>query len=218
MRTLTLLCLLLPALLAAPVASADEPPAEAKRLLTRWSEQMQALETMRVEFVQTKQLRLLRRPRKSVGVALVAGKRVRLTTRRAERLEVEMLIGDDVRIHYPRLKRLEIYPRQAEAAGKAPLPLLGGDVVAMLADHDAVVDTDDADRPRVTLTPTAKAAYVRLAMSFGEDGRLRRMVQRQANGDTLTLEVTRYVDNPTLPEQTFVLTPPAGTEVVKLGR
>lgn len=214
MRTLTLLCLLL----AAPLAFADEPPAEARRLLTRWSEQMRALETMRVEFIQSKQLRLLRRPRKSVGVALVAGKRVRLTTRRSDRLEVEMLITDDVRIHYPRLKRLEIYPRQAEAAGDAPLPLLGGDVVAMLADHRAIVDADEADRPRVTLTPQAKKAYVRLAMSFGENGRLRRMVQRQTNGDTLTLEVTRYVDNPTLPEQTFVLTPPPGTEVVRLGR
>lgn len=213
------LLLLLVLLLASPCfadAPADAPTAEVRDLLARWARSMRGVKTLRVEFAQEKTLRVLRRPRKSEGVALLVGSRVKLTTRRRGRVETEMAVDDaSVRIHYPALKRLEVYPRRAGKSGM-PFPVFGGDVEALPDDHAVTLD----DGALVLRPRDRAAAYTEVRMTLVDDGdgglRVGTMTQVGTRGDKVQMTITRWVRNPELKAEAVALEVPAGTEVVKL--
>ena len=211
---------ILTALLAlAPPAPVDGPSPEVRKTLAAWTEGMNGLSTLRVEFTQTKRLRVLRRPRVSQGVALLVGERVRLTTSRGGAVESELIVGpDDVRIHYPRLKRLEIYPRRGGSG--MPFPVFGGDVDRLAEDHDLRLDAG-----ALVLVPRdAKAAYAEARVTLvpvaeGAKGlRVAKMIQKGRRGEVVEMTITRWVANPELKVEAVTLVVPEGTETVRLGR
>lgn len=196
---------------------AQDAPSEAVREFLRgWAEHMRDVRTLRVEFVQTKRLRFMRRPVVSQGVALLKGERLLLVVHDAagER-EVELLVeGGEARLHHRRLKRLEIFELRAGEAPPSAFPLFGGDVEALPADYRVSLSEAEEGQRVLLLVPRKKGPLKEFRLQFREFT-VTQVQQLNRRGDSILMEIKAFERNPELPEESLRLQIPPGTEIVR---
>lgn len=222
---------------AAPPAREEapqEPPSpQVTRFLEEWAARTRGLRALRVEFTQTKKLRLLRRPLVSHGVTLLQGPRLRMDVRDAEgALELVLQVipaaepaepgaqaasGGEVRLYHPRLKRQEVYPLPAGAAPPESPFLVFGDDVRELPARYRVELQGEGERRALVLTPRGESQVAHMRLEF-QAGQLIAVEQADRRGGTVRMEITRWEPNPELPPGSLDLELPAGTEVVQGSR
>ena len=212
-------------------ASADDVPADARAFLKGWAEKMRGVRSLRVEFDQTKELRILRKPLVSHGVALLKGKRLLLVVtgkdgERETELQVDVEKGE-ARIHYPKLKRLEVVELgKGGAPASAPFPIFGGDVEALPetysvrlekagpSDDEAVRDKDVLVLvPRETRAGETKGE---MRMVFARNFEISEVRQVDAKGNRVRVAIRKFQVNPELDDSSVALDVPEGTKVVRL--
>jgi outer membrane lipoprotein-sorting protein len=188
-----------------------------RSFLEAWAVELRDVRALRVRFDQTKELRILRRPRTSHGVAVLKGKNLLMRVRNeAGETETELLVeGDHVKIHYPQLKRLEIYPVVAGRKSQAPFPLSGSDVEALPRTHRLGLRVEGEKRV-LTLEPRDDAdACKEIRLTF-RGVRLEAVQQESRNGDRVRIEIAEFSVNPEIADAELRLDVPEGTRVVHI--
>lgn len=201
----------------APVAApVPEPPPAVRTFLRSWAEDMKDVRSLRVEFEQTKQLRILRRPLETTGRTLLKGRRVLMVVNAKDgRPETEVLVTPgEVQIHYPRQKRLERLPLTEGAAPPTPFPLFGADLEELPRTYELSLEEDGEV---LVLVPRGESPLRETRMRF-EGTTIREVTQVTRRGDTVTLKVTKFELNPPIEDEELELEIPEGTEVVELGK
>ena len=205
-----------PLLIALLATAAPAQEDSVREYLSRWAGSLRDVRTLRVEFEQTKVLKVLRRPRTSRGEVLLDGERLRMTVR-AESGAVETVLSvesGEARLYYPDLARLEIYPSTGESAARAPFPMFGADVEALPELYAVGLEREGA-RAVLVLEPRAPASTM-AAMRFGFDGdRLVQVDRRERRGDSVSIRILAFEVNPTLPPDALHFEIPEGTKVVR---
>ena len=194
---------------------AQDASPEVRAFLSAWGERMRDVRTLRVEFVQTKKLRILRRPLVSRGTTLLRGERVLMTVRDAEgAVETALLVSDgEARLHVPRLARVEVYPLGKGAPPPTPFPLFGADLDRLPDAYRLRLEEVQGD-PVLVLEPrAADSPIVETRMRF-RDYVVRQVTQRTRRGDALELEVTAFERNADLSGERLELEVGPETEVV----
>lgn len=221
-RSGLLLILLLGSALALPVSGQETASDETKRFLADWAARLKDVKSLRVEFTQTKELRILRRPLVSKGVVLLKGQKLLMTvdsqdgTRDTE-LAVDAARGE-ARIHYPRQRRLEVFEIGKGGSPDTPFPFFGGDVERLPETHRVRLEREkEGDQERTVLVlaprdPASKAGETRLGFV---EGRVARVRQTTPAGEKLTLEITRFEVGAEIADASVELAVPEGTEVVR---
>ncbi len=214
--TLTLLLILLP--LAAIGQEGVEVDPEVKTFLAAWAETMKDVRTLRVEFTQTKKLRIMRRPLVSKGTTLLKDKRVLMVVNgRDGKRETELLVADGkIRMYYPRLKRLEIYPLTQGGKGpRTPFILFGEDLESLPRDYTiALSKVDGLDE--LTLTPRDPKSPIKVTRMRFRDHVVVSMTQVNKRGDRMHLEVHIFEKNAPIDDAAMILAPAKGTKVVDM--
>ncbi len=210
--------LLLSLLFALAPASAQDGTAspEVKEFLKAWAASMQNVKSLRVEFTQTKKLRIMRKPVVSSGTTLMKGKRVKMVVNgRDGKRETELLVEDGkVQIHYPRLKRLEIYPlTQPTKGSRSPFLLFGDDLESLPKTHKLTLEKKDGDDVLVLVPRDAKSTVKETRMRF-KDHTVVSMTQLNKKGDKLVLQVHKFLKNVTVEDSALQLVTAKGTKVV----
>ena len=192
---------------------ADTPP-EVKTFLSEWAAKMRKARTLRVRFEQTKTLRVLRKPRKSRGVARLKEKRLHMiVSDLMGAVEFELLVdGKQVKLHYPVSKRLEIYPHDSSRKSSTPFPLFGGDVKALPA-HYRITHSTDRGQDLLVMLPRDKRASIAVVKMWFTDHLVTALEQRSHRGDHVRLEITEFKLNPDLSKIALTLKVPPGTRV-----
>ncbi len=225
-RFLTGLAILLllqgPGLLAeAPVQAEEsksrkETEKEVREFLDAWAARMENLRTLRVRFVQTKKLQILRRPRVSQGLALLKEKRfvLRMVDAAGER-EMEIAVeGGEAKIYYPRLKRLEIYDDTGGERPASPFIFFGEDIESLPETHALELLREGGDRILV-MRPSARTSdIVEARLRFPND-QIIEVWQKNHRGDTIRLEITEFTVNPEIPDSKLRLDLPPDTKIVR---
>jgi len=207
-------------LLTVAGAAQDEAEASAdvRAFLDRCTEAWSDVRTLRVHFTQTKELTILRRPRKSRGRVHVKDGRVLMVVAN-ERGEVEMRLAVDAgeaRLHYPKLARLEIYALDDGRSAPTPFPLFGHDLRALERDHRITIQALPDEVTELRLVPRAEGSAVRtLTMRFREH-RVRSLEQVNVNGDKVVLTIERYEPGVEIADEELELDVPPDTEVVRV--
>lgn len=203
---------------AGPVASGD-----VQAFLERWAAETRGLRSLRVEFTQTKKLKLLRKPLVSHGVTLLRGPRVRMDVRDAEG-ELELILQvvpgqegkpDEVRLFHPRLKRQEVYTLQAGAPPpESPFLIFGDDVRQLPRRYEVALERGDDERQALVLRPRGESQVASMRLEF-QGAKLTAVEQTDRRGGAVRMEITRWEANPALEEGALELALPPGTEVVR---
>ncbi len=204
---------------AQPQGDREEAAPEVRAFLRHWAEGMQDIRALRVEFTQSKKLRILRRPLETQGCTLLKGKTVLMTVdgKDGQPETVVRVSPGEARIYYPRLKRLEVLPLGERAPPPTPFPLFGADLEALPQTYRLRLEEDEQGEVLV-LTPRADDSPIReTRMRFDDQARVREVRQTTRRGDTLTLKVSKFEVNPTLADADLALEVAEGTEVVRLG-
>ena len=186
--------------------------------LASWADSLRDVRSLRVTFEQTKHLRILRRPRKSAGVALVKGHRVLLRTTDSSGRRVTELAVDrgEVRIHYPRLKRLEIYPATESAGTRSPFPMVVEDVEKLPRDYRLKLVSEKTDKVLVMKPRDADSPFTEVRIRF-RDGRIAGVEQKDRRGNRVVLEITEFDVDAEISDDDIELSVPSGTKVVRFG-
>jgi outer membrane lipoprotein-sorting protein len=221
MLTVTRAVLLLSLLFALAPACAqdDDTPAEVREFLAGWAAKMQRVRTLEVRFTQTKRLRMLRRPLISKGYALLIGPRLLMVIEDGEggiktALQVE---PGQARLYHPGLKRLEVFALREGAPPPTPFPLFGGDVQALPKDYVIERSRDDDETDLLVFTPRSEDAVVSEFRMWFRNYTVVAVEQRGKRGDAVTMEIERFVINPTLDPEALELELAPGTTVVHVG-
>lgn len=209
--------LLLPLPLAAAALLAAEPDPEARALLARWAERTRDVRTLQLELVQTKTMKLLRRPLVSKGTLLLKGERLRLDLAGAdgERDLVLQVLPGEVRIWHPQLQRQEVWAvREGRLPPESPFLMLGPDVEKLPERYDVrreAIEGGDA----LVLEPreASQVAWMRLEFKQGE---LVATEQQDKRGTNIRTEIARWVQNPEVSDAALELELPAGATVVRM--
>lgn len=214
-------CLALLALLAlTPSRGEDEAAApQVTALLEDWAQRTKDLRALRVEFEQTKHLRLLRRPLQSRGVSLLKGKRLRMDVHNAAG-ELELVLQwkpGEVRLYHPRLRRQEVYPLPEDAAPpETPFLVMGEDVRELPRRYRVTLEAGGGLETLV-LVPRAEGAQVTSLRLEFQERRLVAVEQQDRSGGRVRMKITRWEQDPELPDAALELELPPGTEVVQAG-
>ena len=196
-------------------AAEAKPSPEVQRLLDRWAGQLRGLRTLRVEFTQTKHLRILRRPRVSRGTALLRGRRLLMTISDARGNQTHLLVENgEVRIHYPRLKKLEIYPADRTRKTEAPFPMVVDDVNNLPKKHEIALERD-GEAEILVMTPRAADSKFREIRIRFEQGQMSRVEQTSRRGDRVVMAIEKFIVNPKISEAEVQLDVPKGTREVR---
>jgi outer membrane lipoprotein-sorting protein len=195
---------------------------EVEAFLRAWAKAMDGVQTLRVEFTQTKRLKILRRPLVSQGVTLMRGRRVLMTVNGKDgRRETELLVdGKVARIHYPRQKRIEVYPLSAGGRPQSPFLLFGSDLLALPKTHRLRLEPTQAEGEHVlVLVPRDPSSPVKTTTMRFKDHTVVAMEQLTRRGDRLSLTVQAFVKNPEIPADALELSAGSDAQVVyPLGR
>lgn len=209
---ITLSLLLFPLLASSALAQDDT----VRDFLRRWSNELRDVRSLRVEFEQTKTLKVLRRPRTSRGIVLLDGARLLMTVRgESGRVETVLSVEDgEARLYYPDLALLEIHAATGESASRAPFPMFGADVEALpeiyamrlerAGERDVLVL-----EPRDPASPTAE-----LRLEF-EAARLVQVDRRERRGDSVSIRILAFEPDPPLPAGALDFAVPEGTRVTR---
>jgi outer membrane lipoprotein-sorting protein len=205
---------------------AQQAPDEATKFLKAWADRLRDVKSLHVEFTQTKELKILRRPLVSKGVVDLKGKKLLMTVDSADgaretELQVDAEKGE-VRLHYPQLKRLEVFETSKGGAPETPFPFFSGDVERLPETHTVALEHEkDKDEELSVLVlaprdPASRAGETRMVFRKGELVRVR---QTTRDGEKLSIEIAKFEVNADVPDARLELHVPEGTEVVRpLGR
>ncbi|MBI3723250.1 outer membrane lipoprotein carrier protein LolA [bacterium] len=203
-------------------ARADDVPADARAFLKAWAERMRGVRSLRVEFDQTKELRILKRPLVSHGVACLKGKKLLMVVSKDGERETELQVDvekGEARLHYPKLKRVEVVEigKGAQTPASAPFPIFGGDVEALPETYSVKLEkeTDGAERDVLVLTPRERKGAAEMRMFF-DKGEISEVRQVDAKGDKVRVVVKKFEKNPELDDAAVALEVPEGTKVVPM--
>lgn len=207
--------------LVSAVFAQDSTPEDAKKFLGDWAKRMKDVKSLRVEFTQTKELKILRHPLVSRGVVLLKGQKLFMTVdssdgSRDTELAVDVAKGE-ARIHYPRQRRVEVFEIGKGGSPETPFPFFGGDVERLPDTHRVALEHEkegDAERTVLVLTPrdpASPAGETRLTFVNGQVARVR---QTTKSGEKLSLEIARFETGVEIPDASLELVLPEGTEVV----
>ena len=198
----------------------DSASPEVRAFLAECSQAWDDVRTLRVRFQQTKELVILRRPRRSQGTIWVKDGRVLMRVAN-EKGDVEMVLGVDrgeARMYYPKLARVEVYALGAKAQAPTPFPLFSNDLTALPADYRIELRRIE-DEVELDLVPKDEESAIRKVTMRFHDRRVRRMEQVNVNGDKVVLSIETYEPNVEVREEDVRLVVLEGTEVVRvLGR
>ncbi|MGE0707588.1 MAG: outer membrane lipoprotein carrier protein LolA [Planctomycetota bacterium] len=211
----------------APSPEPEPPAPEVKAFLAEWAQAMRDVRTLRVRFKQTKRLRILKRPLVREGETLLKDGRVLMTVRGPDgQPETELLVvPGEARLHYPRLKRLEVFPLGEGRAPPTPFPLFGQDLEQLPRLYRLQLLREEQPKERegqpageplrtLVLVPRDEQAPLRETRMSFRGTTVVAVEQRNARGDAVRIEVSRFEKNPAL-EGELRLEPAPGTEVVR---
>ena len=203
---------------SAEPSDAQAREVEVRAYLEACSEAWNDVRTLRVRFTQTKELAILRRPRKSNGSVHVKHGRVLMTVaNEGGNVEMQLAVENrEARLFYPSLARLEIYALGAEQAAPTPFPLFGNDLRALNTDYRIEMTTLPDEAVELRLEPRAKGSSIKQVLMQLADHRVRRMEQVNVNGDRVVLAIERYEPNVEIKDEDVQLDVPEGTEVVRV--
>lgn len=202
---------------AAAFARADDPAPEVREFLKSWAAKMRDVRSLRVEFTQTKELKILRRPLVSHGRALLKGKKLLMTIdsasgERETELQVDVDKGE-ARMYYPRLARVEVIEigKSGSPPGSTPFPIFGGDVEAL-----PETNATRLEGTTLVLVPRdAESQVAEMRMEF-KDGQIVGVAQKNKKGDALSIKIERFDKNADVSDKDVELAIPDGTKVVKM--
>jgi outer membrane lipoprotein-sorting protein len=192
----------------------DTPSVEA--FLKAWGAEMKGITSLRVEFTQTKKLRILRRPLVSTGFTLLKGKRVLMVVNgRDGKRSTELLVEPDaVRMYYPRLRKLEVYP-VIKGAPRTPFVLFGEDLEALPETHDLRLEKDGDLDLLIMVPKDPKATEKETRLRF-KDYVVVSMTQVNTKGDEIELAVSKFQKNAPVSDAEVAIHPKEGTKVIEV--
>lgn len=208
------------ALVAFPSRAQEAADPAVTAFLERWADRMRDVRSLEVRFVQTKRLKILRKPLVSRGRVLLRQKRLLMvvTDARGER-ETELAVDVDkgeVKLHYPKLRRLEVF-EIGKGAGppSTPFPFFGGDVEKLPGTHRVSLVPGEK-RPTLALVPRdPRSAAGETRLVFDEDHLVASVRQTTAKGDVAEIEIEKFTINPEVREDEVELRVPEGTAVTR---
>ncbi len=206
---------------SAPVRADDADP-EVRAFLKSWAERMRGVETLRVEFTQTKDLPILRKPLVSRGFALLKGRRLLVVVEKEGERDMELRVdGDEARLHYPKLKRLEVFALRAGGAGEGgvaatPFPLFGGGDVEALPETYRVSLAREERGDVLVLAPRDGSSPVEEGRMLFRDGRVAEVAEKNRRGESVRLEITAFKPNEPIEDASLELSLAPDTKVVHL--
>jgi hypothetical protein len=211
---------------------------ELKALLTDLSRRGGELRSLEVRFRQEKTLRILRRPRVSLGeIAFDRGKFAMTTRDQEGKVESRLLVRDgEMKLYYPVLGRLEVFPARQETPGGQGGAQAGQEVGVLLftngwdkleglyrvklveenpgpGEEAGGGDGGKEKRWVLILEPRESGSKLKKVEVRLSGPRIRDYRQEDASGDRIRLEVLEWKPNPQIPEERFSLEVPPDTKV-----
>lgn len=177
-----------------------EDDRDVEAFLGRWAAEFEGVQSLRVEFTQSKSMRMMRRLLLREGQAWVLGERFRMVLRDPTgAVETEVLVADgEARMRYPQLDREEVFPADADP-GEAPLPLFGGDVETLGEQYRIELVEGERGEDVLILEPLESGTgIVHLRMAL-RDYRVVWVEQETVDGTRVRLDVQVYELDPTDP-------------------
>jgi len=213
-------CSCLALALLAPAAAQDvEVDPEVEEFLAAWAARVSDVRSLRVEFTQTKRLRLLRKPLRGEGVTLLRGRRLKMVVRGDDgEVQIELAVDQaagEARLYSPGVERVEVFSLAPGAAPPpSPFPLFGDDVERLPELYRIELRREEGDVV-LDMTPRDEASELaQLVMRF-RDLELVEVVQRSRRGDEVRMEIEAFVVDAEVDEADLELDVPPGTEVVR---
>lgn len=211
MASQRLLTLLLLPVLAAEAGDAD-------RLLAGLAERNGKLATLRARYVQRRESELSAEPLRSEGVLCYSRKAKCLVFLGERPRKVAIRLDEtSYQVYRPAQRRAERWEFRRNFSGAALLELFSPGVAKLTASYDTLELKREGEVATVRLRPKEERVLkrireLRLALR-NETFELVRFAYRDADGELVSIELSRIETNPKLPEATFAKEPPKGTDL-----